>query len=146
MSLQDWVRNGWASQHKTTRDELQSLLALASRDLASCATKGLATDWRFAIAYNAALQSATAALAAAGYRASQEAHHHRVIQSLAFTVGAPRELIRRFDAFRKKRNMSSYEMGGTISEKEAAEMAAFAADLRQEVEHWIRKNHAELMA
>jgi hypothetical protein len=56
---------------------------------------------------NAALQSATAALAAAGYRASHEAHHHRVIQSLAFAIGAPRELIQRFDAFRKKRSMSS---------------------------------------
>jgi hypothetical protein len=105
---------------------------------------GLATDWRFAIAYNSALQSATAALAAAGYRASHEAHHHRVIQSLTFTVGVSRKLIRRFDAFRKKRNMSSYEMGGAISEKEAAEMAAFAADLRQQVERWIREKHQEV--
>jgi len=75
VSLQDWARNGWASPHKSTRDEIQSLLSLADRDLASCATQGLATDWQFAIAYNAALQSATAALAAAGYRASREAHH-----------------------------------------------------------------------
>jgi hypothetical protein len=115
MSLQDWVRNGWASPHKSSRDEIQKLLGLADRDLASCATKGLGTDWQFTIAYNAALQSATAPLAAAGYRASREAHHHRVIQALAFTIGASRELIRRFDAFRKKRNTSSYEMGGTIT-------------------------------
>ena len=144
MSLQDWVRNGWASQHKSTRQEIERLLALADRDLASCATGGLATDWQFAIAYNSALQSATAALAAAGYRASHEAHHHRVIESLAFTIGASREVIRCFDAFRKKRNLSSYEMGGAISEKEAAEMAAFAADLRQRVERWIREKHPEL--
>lgn len=144
MSLQDWVRDGWGSLHKSSREEIQRLLALADRDLTSCATKGLATDWRFAIAYNAALQSATAALAAAGYRASHEAHHRRVIESLALTIGATRELVQRFDAFRKKRNMSSYEMGGTISEKEAAEMAAFAADLRQEVERWIRSKHPEL--
>lgn len=144
MSLQDWVRNGWASQHKSTPDEIQRLLALADRDLASCATKGLANDWRFPIAYNSALQSATAALAAAGYRASHEAHHHRVIESLAFTIGATRQVIGRFDAFRKKRNMSSYEIGGTISEKESAEMAAFAADLRQQVEQWIRRKYPEL--
>ncbi len=68
MSFEDWVRNGWASQHKSTRHEIQRLLALADRDLASCATAGLATDWLFAIAYNSALQSATAALAAAGFR------------------------------------------------------------------------------
>ncbi len=124
MSLQEWVRNGWASERKSTGQEIQRLLALADRDLASCATAGLAADWRFAIAYNAALQSATAGLAAAG--------------------GASRALIRRFDAFRKKRNLSSYEMGGTISEKEVAEMAAFAADLRQRVERWVREKHPEL--
>lgn len=144
MSLRDWVRDGWVSPHKSTRDEIHTLLGLADRDLATCATKGLATDWQFAIAYNAALQSATAALAATGYRASREAYHHRVIQSLAFTIGARRELIRRFDAFRKKRNTSSYEMGGAITEKEAAEMAAFAAELRQQVERWIRGKHPEL--
>ncbi len=144
MSLQDWVRDGWVSRHKSSREEIQRLLALADRDLATCATEGLATDWRFAIAYNAALQSATAALAAAGYRASHEAHHRRVIESLALTIGATRGLVRRFDALRKKRNISSYEMGGTISEKEAAEMAAFAADLRRQVERWIRAKHPEL--
>ena len=41
-----------------------------------------------------------------------------MIESLAFTIGAARKLIGRFDAFRKKRNMSSYETGGTISELE----------------------------
>lgn len=67
-----------------------------------------------------------------------------MIESLAFTIGARPELIRCFDVFRKKRNVSSYEMGGTISEKEATEMAGFAADLRQEVERWIRSRHPEL--
>lgn len=67
-----------------------------------------------------------------------------MIQSLAFTLGASRELIRRFDAFRKKRNLSSYEMGGTVTEKEAAEMAAFVAELRQKVERWVRGKHQEL--
>ena len=145
MSFEDLVRNGGVSRHKSTPDEIQRLLSLADRDLASCATKGLAADWRFAIAYNSALQSATAALAAAGYRAGHEAHHRRVIESLAFTIGATRQVIGRFDAFRKKRNMSSYEIGGSISEKEAGEMAEFAADLRKQAEEWIRRKHPELM-
>ena len=71
----------------------------------------MSDDWRFAIAYNAALQAATAALAAAGYRASRENHHYRVIQSLELTLGKDAKFIRAFDAFRKKRNVSSY--GGT---------------------------------
>jgi predicted nucleotidyltransferase len=33
MSLQDWVRNGWASPHPCTRGQIQKLLSLADRDL-----------------------------------------------------------------------------------------------------------------
>lgn len=105
----------------------------------------MSTDWRFNIAYNAALQAATAALAAAGFRATREAHHLRVIQSLAFTIGPDARLIRRLDAFRKKRNLSSYEIGGSISDLEAAEMAALAADLRKKVQQWIKASHPELL-
>lgn len=144
MSLEDWVRNGWLSKHESSREEIHNLLALVDRDLHDCRTPDLSADWRFAIAYNAALQSATAALAAAGFRASREVHHYRVIQSLALTIGASNELIRTFDAFRKKRNVSSYDVGGTVSDKEAGEMAALADDLRQTVLRWMKENHAEL--
>jgi hypothetical protein len=91
MSLQDWVRNGWTGQHKSTRDEIQRLLALADRDLASYATKRPATAWRFAIAYIAYLQSATAALAAAGYRAGHEAHLPSCDPSLWHSLSRPAE-------------------------------------------------------
>ena len=40
------------------------------RDLRDCAQEGLRPDWQLAIAYNAALQAAQAALAASGYRAT----------------------------------------------------------------------------
>ena len=107
--------------------------------------KGWGEDWSFAIAYNAALQAATAALAASGYRASRDSHHYRVFQSLEYTIKADPKLIRSLDAFRKKRNTSSYEMGGTVSDKEAEEMAALAKALRIEVERWIRTEHPELL-
>ncbi len=88
MSLQDWLRNGWLVEHKTSPAEIAELLAIADRDLADCQVQGLSPDWRLNIAYNAALQASTAALAACGYRAAREAHHYRVIQSLALTIGA----------------------------------------------------------
>jgi hypothetical protein len=43
------------------------LYAVIERDLAASDTQGLDDDWRFAIAYNAALQVAATALKAAGY-------------------------------------------------------------------------------
>lgn len=145
MSLRDWLKNGWLTEHESSAEEIGALLALVDRDLRDCRTPGLSTDWRFNIAYNSALQAASAALAAAGFRAAREAHHYRVIQSLALTLKADAALVRRFDAFRKKRNLSSYEMGGGISDLEVEEMIALASDLRHRVERWIRSNHPELL-
>ena len=82
MSLQDWLKNRWLVEHQTSRQEILGLLSMADRDLTQCRTPSLSPDWQLNIAYNAALQMATAALAAAGYRAAREAHHYRVIQSL----------------------------------------------------------------
>jgi hypothetical protein len=121
------------------------LLELADRDLKNSQVMELDADWRLNIAYNAALQAATAALSASGYRASREAHHYRVIQSLAFTIGAQERLVRDLDAFRKKRNLTSYELGGGVSAREAEEMLKLAAELRQEVEKWIKSKHAQLL-
>lgn len=145
MSLQDWLQSGWLQNHKTSREEISGLLRIADRDLAACHTAGLPSDWSFAIAYNAALQAATAALAAAGYRAARESHHFRVIGSLELTIGADQKLLRTFDAFRKKRNASNYQVEGAISDHEVSEMRNMATRLRAEVEKWIRAKHPELL-
>jgi hypothetical protein len=144
-SLESWLRNRWLVHHTSSSEEIANLFALADRDLDACQSKNLPADWRFAIAYNAALQSATAALAAAGYRASREGHHHRVIQSLEFTLAPERKLIDTFDRFRKKRNISSYDVAGSVSDREADEMYELAASLRTKIEQWIRKNHRKLL-
>ena len=112
MSLQNWLQNSWLVAHVSSTDEISDLLRIADRDLEACQVKGLPADWRLAIAYNSALQSATAALAAAGYRSTRDNHHYRVIQALEFTVGFDRKLIDTLDGFRKKRNVSSYDLAG----------------------------------
>jgi hypothetical protein len=83
MSFEDWVKNGWLEVHKSSKEEIANLLGIVERDLKDSKAKDVSNDWRFAIAYNAALQAATAALAAAGYRATRDSHHYRVIQSLS---------------------------------------------------------------
>lgn len=127
MSLSDWERNGWVVKHQTSSREVRDLLQVVERDLADSATEGLSADWRMNIAYNAALQAATAALAAAGYRSSRDAHHYRVIQSLRATVGTAPGVVASFDAFRKKRNISGYERIGLVSDADADAMRALAA-------------------
>ncbi len=101
MSFADWVKNGWLVAHKSSKQEIANLLGIVTRDLKDSQSKDVSDDWRFAIAYNAALQAATAALAAAGYRAGRDSHHYRVIQSLELTVGKDSKFIGAFDAFRK---------------------------------------------
>jgi hypothetical protein len=145
MSLQSWLQNSWLVQHTTTAEEIANLLALSDRDLAACQVKQLPADWRFAIAYNAALQAATAALAAAGYRATRDNHHYRVIQSLEFTIAPSRKMINAFDGFRKKRNISSYDLAGSVSDREADEMFSLATNLRGDVESWIRTTWPALL-
>ncbi len=145
MSLKDWLNNGWIVEYKTSPQEIRDLLGIADRDLIDCQSEGLSADWQMNIAYNAALQSATAALAAVGYRAIRESHHYRVIQSLKYTIGADTKLINKFDQFRKKRNIGGYERAGLVSDQEAKEMLALAQQLRNRVERWICENHPELL-
>lgn len=146
MSLKDWQLNGWLVAHTTSPQEMADLLAVADRDLRDCAVSGLSADWRLNIAYNAALQAATAALAACGYRAVREAHHFRVIQSLVYTIGLEGKTVTQFDAFRKKRNVGGYERAGMVSDHEANEMLSLAQKIRERVESWLKEKYPELLS
>lgn len=145
MTLRNWLANGWIVAHSSSPREIEDLMGVIDRDLKDCQIAGLSPDWRFNIAYNAALQAATAALAAAGYRPGREAHHYRVIQSLAHTIGADSSLIIRFDYFRKKRNIGGYERSGSVSDQEVVEMVQLAQDLKNETMAWIRTNVGHLV-
>ena len=145
MSLADWERNGWLTRHQTSPHEIRDLLQVVERDLADSDAEGLSADWRMNIAYNAALQAATIALAAAGYRAARESHHFRVIQSLRETIGVEAGAVATFDAFRKKRNITGYERIGLVSDADAEAMRALAVRLRNDVAAWLAKNHGSLL-
>jgi hypothetical protein len=99
-------------------------VGVADRDLAASNTPSLHNDWRFNIAYNAALQLANAALAACGYRVERGGNqHYRAIDSLSLTLGTDPATIKKFEIFRKKRNISDYERADTVSEGEMEESA-----------------------
>ena len=88
MSLSEWEANGWLKTHKTSREEVQNILNIIERDLKDSKISQLSNDWKFAIAYNAALQCATIALYCKGFKPARgQSEHYRVIQSLTFTMG-----------------------------------------------------------
>lgn len=137
MSLPNWQRNGWLTIHKSSASEVRDLLGVVDRDLRDSAIDEISTDARLGMAYNAALK--------AGYRASRDQPHYRVIQSLALTIGTTAIEVGHLDAFRKKRNTSDYDRAGTTSEAEVAELRVLAASLRDRVLTWLAATHPELM-
>ena len=145
MSLRDWLKNAWLTEHETSPQEIADLLSIIDRDLHDSQSPGLSADWRLGIAYNAALHVAITGLAIEGYRVARESHHFRAIQSLAFTLGCDDQLIAQLDAFRKKRNISDYERAGSVSAQEAQEVFNLAKTLRDQLTRWLQEAHPDLL-
>jgi HEPN domain-containing protein len=145
MSFSLWLEKGWLKEHKPTSREIAELLAVADRALKDCQVPELSSEGKLDIAHNAALQSSAAALAATEYRASREAYHYYVIQSLSFTLQLEERIIRRFHKLRRKRNISDYERPGMVTEQEAQEMVELAKQLRNDVEQWLRAHYPSLV-
>ncbi len=141
MSLQLYSSNHWIREHESSAAEINNLFAIADRDIMQSQTTGLGAEWRFDIAYNAALQLATAALAAAGYRAERHNKHMRTLESLAFTVGLEKDTVDFLDHCRRKRHVAIYEQIGAISDQEAGELLDVTQRLRSIVEDWICREH-----
>ena len=144
MSLREWLANRWVTEHRTDKKEIAGMLGAIVRDLSDCSAEGLSSDGRMSIAYSAALKSASTALAAVGYRAAREQYHHRVIHSLAYTIELDPALIMELDQFRKKRNISTYEAMGMVSDFEADRMIELAGMLYERVFAWLMEFHPEL--
>ena len=87
MTLQHWADNGWLKAHQTSAQEIAQLLEIVERDLADAGSRELSDDWRFGIAYNAALKLCTVLLYAAGYRPEKNLAHYRTLQALPQAVG-----------------------------------------------------------
>ncbi|MBM3322827.1 HEPN domain-containing protein [candidate division WOR-3 bacterium] len=146
-TLEVWASSGSLQRHRTSAEEVANLLGIVERDLAESQTPGLSSDWRLTIAYNAALQAAKVALAAAGYRVSgsEKGHHYRLVESLRHTVEAPGVDVDLLQWMKKKRNISDYEVAGAVTEREAEEMVALAQRIDRMVRDWLKSNYPDLV-
>ncbi len=147
MSLEEWARSGWLRKHETSAKEITNILQLVERDLQDALQEEISLDWRFNIAYNAALQLATIILYTSGFRAGRgESNHYRVIQTIPLILGEKLKPIRDFlDNCRRKRNISEYDAAGIVSEKEFNDLLKVAGELKSQVIDWLRKNHPDLI-
>lgn len=143
-SFENWMRRGWIERRRTSPAEIRDLLAIVDRDLEQAAIDGLTADWRMNIAYNAALQCATIALRASGYRSRGGSHHLHTIESLPLTCGVDQTTTQLLQQFRQKRSRSIYDAADAISESEAREMQQLAGELRAHVVDWLKAKHPHL--
>ena len=146
MSLKDWLKNGWLKPHQTSRQEIQSLLNLIRRDLKDSQSTDISADWRFAIAYNAALMCCQIALYCQGYEVARgQSEHYRIIQSLTLTLGEEFAAVKIYlNACRNKRNIADYESAGTISAEEVMELITIASNLFASLSDWLSAYYPKL--
>ncbi|OGD78733.1 MAG: hypothetical protein A2Y64_02190 [Candidatus Coatesbacteria bacterium RBG_13_66_14] len=145
MNWLDWVSANQLKAEPSAPREIADLLAVVERNLVDSSVIGLSQEWCFNISYSAALLAALTLLRAEGYRPPHQAHHYLVIQSLRYTINYPPALIAQFERFRRKRNQTTYDCVGTVSQKDVEAMSSQARDLLQRVRDWLMRHHPELL-
>ena len=138
------LRDSFSSHSEpTSREEIQGLLRIAERDLAQAQVPGLFPDGRFAFAYNAALQLATAYLRLHHIRVRATRHHLRTFQELETLLPCEqRQFALDFEHARRRRHKLMYDQAGVVSQAEAKALIATVQEFRA----WLRKELVERFA
>ncbi len=143
MTLQKWLEYGWLRSHKSSQKGIPDLFQIIDRDLRD-ASGNISADWRFGIAYNAALKLCTILLYAEGFRPEKTLQHYRTIQALPLILGSHRETDAKYlDTCRNKRNITEYDYVGAVTEEDVEELITFVNELREEVITWLKKKHPD---
>jgi hypothetical protein len=146
VTLKQWADNGWLREHRSGAKEIAGLLSIVDRDLKDAGRVEVSADWRFGIAYNAALKLCTMLLHASGYRPEKALQHYRTIQALPMILGdRHKDNATYLETCRIKRNTVEYDIAGAVTEKDARELLMFAGRLQSEVLNWLKVNHPELL-
>jgi hypothetical protein len=144
MTLKQWMDNGWLRPHQTSAKEIQNLFMIIDRDLKDV-EESISDDWRFGIAYNAALKLCSILLYSEGFKAEKTLQHYRTIQALPLILGEERKQDAEYlDSCRAKRNIVEYDYVGGVTAHDADELIEFVKELKADVLGWLNKNHPEL--
>ena len=103
--------------------EIKHLLAIAERDIGQARIDTLHLDTRFSLAYNAALQLATAVLRSHGIRIREARFHQQTFAELQTRL--PTEMqgfAEYFDRARRKRNAAAYDRVSVVSERDVDDL------------------------
>ena len=139
MSWQELLGKRLAERHRTSKEELNALRAVAERNLRDARVQAVSADSRFAAAYEAALTLATMAIATAGYRIKGPGHHRTIFEVLHIAMPGPQTAVdaRYFDRCRRLRNRLSYEQADVVTERDVEELLTRVTAFGDQVEHFL---------
>jgi len=130
MRYDDLLKRRRIRRERISKEEIRRALERAERDLKT-ARKVMASDWDwgFSIAYNTVLQASRAYMFAQGYRPASAEAHKNTFAFMRRAIGNEYEdLTVYFDRMRNKRNQAIYDVAGLITETEARNLLAHAAE------------------
>jgi hypothetical protein len=126
--------------------EVRGMWGKAARSLQSSAIAGLDTDSAFTLAYQGALQAATAIVRAAGYRVHGEGHHHHTFAAVAaLGLGDLSEAARELNVIRQQRHGAVYDWETATRDHELAALRSAAARLFERGRQWLAAQRPQLM-
>jgi uncharacterized protein (UPF0332 family) len=126
--------------------EIANLLDIVERDLKDASEGSMSEDWRFGIAYNAALKLCTMLLYARGYRSTRQSNHYYTINALPLIVETSHKKDAQYlDRCRIRRNQVEYDAIGLVTEADAEELVSFAKNFKELVIAWLKKHSPELL-
>ena len=146
MSLKDWLDNGWLKLHQTDKQEITAILAMVDRDLRDASINRLSADWRFGIAYNAALKLCTILLYSQGYRPENVLAHYKTIMALQQIDDHDwRANVAYLNKCRMSRNTLEYNKVGVVSSDEAVKLIEFSQNFKNEVVDYLANHYPDLL-
>lgn len=146
MSLKDWSDNGWLKPHQTDKTEISNLLQIAERDLLDAEIDGLSADWKFGIAYNAALKLCNIVLYAQGFRPENALAHYRAIMALNEVDNEDWAAHSAYlNACRIQRNTLEYDCANSISKEQADKLVAFTRQFYEEIRRYLAECFPRLL-
>ena len=146
MSLKDWADNGWLKPYKTDKQEIANLFTIVERDLSDANLQSLSLDWKFGIAYNAALKLCTIVLLAHGYRPDNALAHYRTIMSLKEISEQKWRLYSSYiNECRMRRNTLEYDEAYIISQEDVQKLIDFTTQFQKEVKLYMESNYPDML-
>lgn len=140
MNYKELLTHNKIQKHNTSKNEVESLLKLAMRDMQDAEIPGLSADRAFAIAYNAALQLCTIILAVEGYRTKGTAHHKTTFEFVEMArINELSSYAVYFNKCRNKRNDVDYDRTLVVSIKEKNELIQHVKSFYTLVDKWLAK-------